>query len=558
MPLSIAALAVHPQGEVVEPRTAAARAGLDSPLTVDTPGRRFQVEWDPDAAVTPLGQVVFFSQFLATAGLFGDWVQACPLKFSSNHAPLVPDFLGTITLAILAGQNRYAHVTALRADTVNPEGLGMSRVCSEDSVRRAFAEADPQACAAWQTGALPQVWRPALRLPWVMDLDVTVKPIYGHQEGAEIGYNPHQPGRPSHACHTLFVRGLRLVLDVEVRSGKQHSATHGRENLWRVWDALPKACRPWLACGDASYGHEGLLAQCGERTQKYLFRLRQSPGVKQLVRLLESQGGWRPARHGYEGAEGQLQLSGWTAKRRVIVLRRLRPAPRAWTGPGENSRHCPRAAVVGAGRVRTRARLPIPGAGDQRERGTIDRGRSLPATGRRGEWVRRIEEPMGLGRLHHEGSAALPDRGPERGADLQLVEFVRALRRAGAAARSAHEPSAAPVRSGPDGGKRTATELAADQHARPSRASPAALDGREPVFERTGEHCGAVETRTVLGTDLGGDFGTVAAAQGRFARPQRLKELSAKPPTPQSSAQPVEPPDRFSAASPQPPDLGRR
>ena len=48
------------------------------------------------------------------------------------------------------------------------------------------------------------------------------------------------------------------------------------------------------------------------------------------MRLLEGQGGWRPAVHGCEGAEGQLQLSGWTAKRRVIVLRclRARPAPK--------------------------------------------------------------------------------------------------------------------------------------------------------------------------------------------------------------------------------------
>ena len=327
MPLQIGPLTVHPQGEVLEPRTTTAREVLEPPLTVDTHGRRFHVQWDPQASVTPLGQLVFFSQFLATAGLFRDWVQTCPLRFTSPNAPLLPDLLGTITLAILAGQNRYSHVTALRADTVNPQGLGMTRVCSEDSVRRAFADADPHACAAWQTGALRQAWLPALRLPWILDLDVTVKPIYGRQEGAEVGYNPHKPGRPSHAYHTLFVRGLRLVLDVQVRSGKQHSATHSRENLWRVWDALPRESRPWLLCGDASYGHEGLLAECETRGQKYLLRLRQSPGVKQLVRLLESQGGWRPALHGYAGAEGQLQLSGWTAKRRVLVLRRLRERP---------------------------------------------------------------------------------------------------------------------------------------------------------------------------------------------------------------------------------------
>ena len=327
MPLQIAPLDAHPQGEVLDPRAAAARTVLQGPLTVETHGRCFHVEWDPHAAVTPLGQLVFFSQFLATAGLFRDWVQACPLRFTSPNAPLLADLLGTITLAILAGQNRYAHVTALRADTVNPQGLGMTRVCSEDSVRRAFADADPQACAAWQTGALQQAWQPALRLPWVMDLDVTVKPIHGRQEAAEIGYNPHKPGRPSHTYHTLFVRGLRLVLDVQVRSGKQHSATHSRENLWRVWDGLPQECRPWLLCGDSSYGHEGLLAECEERRQKYLFRLRQSSGVKQLVRLLENQGGWRRTLHGYEGAEGPLQLSGWTAKRRVLVLRRLRERP---------------------------------------------------------------------------------------------------------------------------------------------------------------------------------------------------------------------------------------
>jgi len=319
MPMQIAPVAPHRQGEVL-----GLHAAPSFPLAVDTHGRRFHVEWDADAPVTPLGQLVFFSQFLATAGLFHDWVKACPLVFASNNAPALNDLLGTITLAILAGQHRYSHVTALRADTVNPAGFGMGKVCSEDSVRRAFAGANPVACARWQTGALRQTWLPALRQPWIMDMDATVKPLYGHQEGAEIGYNPHKPGRPSHAYHSLFVRGLRLVLDVEVRSGKQPAATHGRENLWRVWDRLPAECRPWLMCGDSSYGHEGLLAECEARQQKYLFRLRQSVGVKQLVQTLEAQSGWQPAVNRWEGAEGRLQLTGWSAKRRVVVLRRKR------------------------------------------------------------------------------------------------------------------------------------------------------------------------------------------------------------------------------------------
>jgi hypothetical protein len=48
--------------------------------------RRFHVEWYPDAPVTPLGQLVFFNQFLAAAGLFSGWVKSCPLEFHSNNA----------------------------------------------------------------------------------------------------------------------------------------------------------------------------------------------------------------------------------------------------------------------------------------------------------------------------------------------------------------------------------------------------------------------------------------------------------------------------------------
>ena len=93
--------------------------------------------------------MVSYSQFLATAGLFRDWVKHCPPQFSSNNAPALNDLLGLITLAMLAGQHHYSHVTALRADTVNPAGLGMGQVFSEDSVRRAVAAAQPQpqACA---------------------------------------------------------------------------------------------------------------------------------------------------------------------------------------------------------------------------------------------------------------------------------------------------------------------------------------------------------------------------------------------------------------------------
>ena len=83
--------------------------------------------------------MVFFIEFLKISGLFENWVKDCPLQYTSPNAPQKRDVLGTILLSVLAGHWRYAHISALRGDGVNPELLGMTKVASEDSVRRGLS-----------------------------------------------------------------------------------------------------------------------------------------------------------------------------------------------------------------------------------------------------------------------------------------------------------------------------------------------------------------------------------------------------------------------------------
>jgi len=88
----------HPAGESqILPPGVAEKVLQDNRLAVDLHGRRVYVEWDPYAPVTPLGQLVYFSQFLATAGLFSEWVTDCPLRYTSPNAPSLTDVLGTCT-----------------------------------------------------------------------------------------------------------------------------------------------------------------------------------------------------------------------------------------------------------------------------------------------------------------------------------------------------------------------------------------------------------------------------------------------------------------------------
>ena len=70
----------------------------------------------------------------------------------------------------------------------------------------------------------------------VLDVDTTVKPLYGHQEDAVKGYNPQKPGRPSHTYHTYMMANLRLILDVEVKPGDASHSSHSLPGL--IADAL--------------------------------------------------------------------------------------------------------------------------------------------------------------------------------------------------------------------------------------------------------------------------------------------------------------------------------
>lgn len=265
-------LSVHLAGEPKKPPESGCRALVPAtgPVPVDTFGGRIHVEWDPAAAVTPLGQLPFFTEFLHTCGLFDPWVEQCPLHWTSPNAPSTRDVLGTAVLSVLSGHRRYAHISALRGETVNPELLGMGKVVSEDAVRRGLGKLDETAGVRWMQTHLEAVSEPLLREPWILDTDVTVKPLYGHQEGAEIGYNPHKPGRPSHTYHTYFIANLRLVLDVEVQPGNRSASKHSSPGLWELLGRLGRDRWPAFIRGDRDWGTEGNMARAEqETTQRY-------------------------------------------------------------------------------------------------------------------------------------------------------------------------------------------------------------------------------------------------------------------------------------------------
>jgi len=77
-------------------------------MVADTMGGRMHVRWDESAQATPHGQLVFFAEFLATAGVFDQWVQACPLRYTSQGWQAIEDSIK------LSGWSKSRRVVVLR------------------------------------------------------------------------------------------------------------------------------------------------------------------------------------------------------------------------------------------------------------------------------------------------------------------------------------------------------------------------------------------------------------------------------------------------------------
>ena len=311
----------HPEGEghfqENEPDSTA--------CSVDTFAGKIHVKWSPEATVSSLGLMPFFIEFLKTSGLFEKWVDECPLNYTSANAPSKRNVLGTILLSVLSGHWRYAHMNSIRNDGINPELLGMTAVMSEDSVRRGLLAMDEAKSEAWLKGSLKASYEPLLQEPWVLDVDTTVKQLYGHQEDAKVGYNPTKPGRPSHAYHSCFAANIRMVVDIDVQAGNQTAPSFAQPGLWTFLDGLDEKNWPVFLRGDCHWGTENAMAGAEARDLRYLFKLKQSPNVKKLIGQIFSREDWEAAGQKWEGRTDELRLIGWSKTRRVVVLRRPLP-----------------------------------------------------------------------------------------------------------------------------------------------------------------------------------------------------------------------------------------
>jgi len=171
------------------------------------------------------------------------------------------------------------------------------------------------------TGLSERVRTAGLRL---LAIDSTVVSVFGEQiEGAELGYNPHKPGRDSYHPLLAVDVGARAVVDGDLRPGSCGTG-HGLEGLIRKLMAESRhPAAETVFRLDKGLTSGAVLDTIEELNAGYVGKVKLTAGVAGQISKIKK---WRPIGDGHFAANMTCRLDGWSRPRRMAVIERNRPA----------------------------------------------------------------------------------------------------------------------------------------------------------------------------------------------------------------------------------------
>ena len=273
-------------------------------------------------AVTPFGGLVVMVELLRKLGAVEAVRARLPFRYESNNAIDPAHTLLAFWLGVMAGARRFAHLQMLRADRALQTLCG-TRFPGDDAVRNFFLRFGPAQNAAFFP-ALFQ-WLLAQHPPGrsQLDLDSTLFQRFGHQEGAEHGYNPTRRSGRTHRPLVAFLSQPMLVLHAWLRAGHAADNRGAVEFLTEALHNLPAGTKVEGVRADGAFFDQKLLGFLEARALPYVIVVRRNTTVQQHVHALTA---WTPAK-GADLGEFTVQLPASSRSRRFVVVRLRLPDP---------------------------------------------------------------------------------------------------------------------------------------------------------------------------------------------------------------------------------------
>jgi hypothetical protein len=156
----------------------------------------------------------------------------------------------------------------------------------------------------------------------ILDLDSSVKTVYGNQQGAEKGFNEKKKGAKSYHPLLAFLNSTRECITSWLRPGNTYTANGADEFIKQAFAILSKNIKYLLVRADSGFFSDKLIGACEERPgTEYLIKVK----LKNMISVLCSQD-WQdvPAMPNIQICDFDYCPKSWGKARHFSAVRILR------------------------------------------------------------------------------------------------------------------------------------------------------------------------------------------------------------------------------------------
>lgn len=276
------------------------------------------------SGLTAFVGVALLHAFFQSLGLRGElqrWI-----RFNQrNNEYSISETIEALLYPLILGLGRVETTEPLRRNGVFQYLAGLPQYPASTTLRR-FLE---RFAIAGRTKfvVLHDRWRgemlgrPGLKRMVIFDLDTTVLTVYGRQEGAAIGFNPHKHGRPSYMPLLCFEGISRDAFSGSYHPGNTNPSAIVRPMLEDIFGKIPKGVRQIRLRADGAFFNHQIIDFVEKKGAFYVIVARLTQPLKRRLGGLR----YRRIARQISGAEFRYSPLGWNQARRFVVIRRPIP-----------------------------------------------------------------------------------------------------------------------------------------------------------------------------------------------------------------------------------------
>lgn len=237
------------------------------------------------------------------------------------------DLILALLYATIAGLRRINKTQLLQYNGTFLDLLGLTRFPDQSTLRR-FLQRLPIKSIRQLVGLHDRLRSQLFSLPQtptslIFDLDSVVLTLYGHQQGARVGYNPKKKGRRSYHPLLCFEASGQEFWHGSLRPGDT-SANTGVVFFFQrcLAKVAPSIARSRIRVrADSGFFGGKFIGSLENQGLGYVIVAKEYRPIKERARAAR----FHKLKSGFEVAEFRYQAHGWPKARRFVVMRRPIP-----------------------------------------------------------------------------------------------------------------------------------------------------------------------------------------------------------------------------------------